>query len=204
MSSKRPQADDVRRPPPEGVKEAWGGPALPCDMHVWRHPRPEGAAGLCVGAGSDLPVHWRRSKRLARRIQALARRERLPHRIWTSPLRRCADVGRWLRRWGWQHRLDAALLELDFGSWEGRRWDEIGAAALDAWIADFAAHAPGGGEALQALLTRAAAWQPAEARLVVSHGGWMLARRWRQQRGQVLPEAATWPAAPGYGRCWRL
>ena len=25
----RPQADDIRRPPPEGVKETWGGPAFP-------------------------------------------------------------------------------------------------------------------------------------------------------------------------------
>ncbi|MEJ6000619.1 histidine phosphatase family protein [Paucibacter soli] len=175
------------------------------DLWIWRHPRPEGAAGLCVGAGSDLPVHWRRSKRLARRIQARARRERLPHLIWTSPLRRSADVGRWLRRWGWQHRQDAALLELDFGSWEGRRWAEIGAAAVDAWIADFATHAPGGGESLQALLERAAAWQPTDkACLVVSHGGWMLARRWLQQRGQVLPKATEWPAAPGYGVCWQL
>jgi exopolyphosphatase/guanosine-5'-triphosphate,3'-diphosphate pyrophosphatase len=27
----RPQADDIRRPPPEGVKETWGGPAFPCE-----------------------------------------------------------------------------------------------------------------------------------------------------------------------------
>ncbi|MDN3922482.1 prolyl oligopeptidase family serine peptidase [Roseateles violae] len=26
-----PQGDGVRRPPPEGAKEAWGGPALPCE-----------------------------------------------------------------------------------------------------------------------------------------------------------------------------
>lgn len=27
----RPQADDLRRPPPEGVQEPWGGPAVPAD-----------------------------------------------------------------------------------------------------------------------------------------------------------------------------
>ena len=27
--SERPQADDIRRPPPEEVKETWGGPAFP-------------------------------------------------------------------------------------------------------------------------------------------------------------------------------
>ena len=30
-NTERPQADDIRRPPPEGVKETWGGPAFPCE-----------------------------------------------------------------------------------------------------------------------------------------------------------------------------
>ena len=175
---------------------------------VWRHPRPEGAAGLCVGSGTDLPVPPRRAKRLARRIQQTARRERLPHRIHCSPLRRCADVAGWLRRWGWQVRIDAALLELDFGSWDGRPWAAIGKAELDAWVASFAEHRPGSGESLRQMLARAAAWVPSAddegAVMVVGHGGWMLARRWLQQQGQVLPDAASWPAAPHYGELWRM
>lgn len=174
------------------------------ELRVWRHPRPEGVAGRCIGAGSDVPVHWRRSKRLARRIQAQARRERLPHRVWTSPLRRCADVGRWLRQWGWEHRQDTALLELDFGHWEGQTWAAIGAEAVEAWVQNFAGYAPGGGEPLAALLERAAAWRAMQGSLVVSHGGWMLARRWRQEQGQALPSAQAWPPAPRYGECWRL
>ena len=43
-------------------------------LTVWRHPRPEGVKGRCIGGRSDVPVHWRRAKRLARRIQAHARR----------------------------------------------------------------------------------------------------------------------------------
>jgi hypothetical protein len=31
-----PQAADIRRPPPEGVKEAWDSPAPPCDGQTWR------------------------------------------------------------------------------------------------------------------------------------------------------------------------
>ncbi|MDN3922401.1 histidine phosphatase family protein [Roseateles violae] len=173
-------------------------------LRVWRHPRPEGAAGLCVGAGCDLPLHWRRAKRLARRIQQVARRERLPRRIWTSPLQRCADVGRWLRHWGWQHRIDPALAELDFGRWDGLAWSAIDKAQLDAWVADFATHRPGGGESLVELLDRAAGWRAEPGALVVGHGGWMLARRWRLERGQALPEAEQWPAPPRYGACWEL
>ncbi|MDC6167743.1 histidine phosphatase family protein [Paucibacter sp. XJ19-41] len=171
---------------------------------AWRHPRPEGAAGRCIGAGTDLPVHWRRAKRLARRIQATARRERLPHCIHSSPLRRCREVGAWLRRWGWTHRVDAALLELDFGRWEGQPWQAIGQAEVDAWCADFGAYAPGGGEALNALLARAGAWSAQTPALVVSHGGWMLARRWVSEGKPPPASAADWPAAPRYGELWRL
>lgn len=172
-------------------------------LTAWRHPRPEGVAGLCVGAGTDAPVHWRRAKRLARRIQGHARRHRLAHEVVTSPLRRCADVGAWLARWGWRHRTDAALLELDFGAWEGRRWSDIGTAALDAWTADFLHHRLGGGESLAALLARCAAWPGANA-LVVSHGGWMLARRWAAERPGEAPTAARWPTPPRYGERWSL
>lgn len=171
-------------------------------LTIWRHPRPEGVAGRCIGAGTDAPVHWRRAKRLARRIQAHARRHRLAHEIVTSPLARCADVGAWLARWGWRHRIDARLLELDFGAWDGRRWDEIGAAALDAWTHDFLHHRPGGGESLAALLARAEV--PPAAALAVGHGGWMLARRWLTEHPHEPPTAARWPAPPRYGERWAL
>lgn len=171
---------------------------------VWRHPRPEGVAGRCIGARSDVPVHWRKAKRLARRIQAHARRHGLPHRVWTSPLRRCADVGRWLARWGWQHQMSPGLLEMDFGTWDGRPWDQVPKAEIDAWVADFHAFAPSGGESLQQVLARTAACElPAQA-LLVSHGGWMLARRWLHEQPGQVPKAAQWPAAPRYGEAWCL
>ncbi|MBT9455850.1 MAG: histidine phosphatase family protein [Burkholderiaceae bacterium] len=171
---------------------------------AWRHPRPEGATGRCIGAGTDLPVHRRRAKRLARRIQQQARRERLPHCVHTSPLRRCADVGRWLRRWGWRHVQDAALLELDFGAWDGLPWSDVAKGEVDAWVADFATHRVGGGESLLLLLQRAAGWsaEPSVGLIIVTHGGWMLARRWGVER--QVPVAADWPTPPAYGALWKL
>jgi alpha-ribazole phosphatase len=161
---------------------------------------------------TDVPVDTRRSKRLARRIQATARREHLPRVVFTSPLQRAADVGRWLRRWGWAHRVDAALLETDFGRWDGLPWAYIDRAEVDAWCADFAHHAPGGGEPLAALLQRAAAWSPPgmgqgqTAGVVVGHAGWMLARRWAHTHGPAeWPQANDWPpppGTPGYGERW--
>jgi alpha-ribazole phosphatase len=176
--------------------------ALAADLLLaWRHPRPEGADGRCVGSGIDLPVDRRRAKRLARRIQRAARRLQLPPIVVTSPLRRCADVGRWLRLWGWQHRIDPALAELHFGCWEGRRWDQIERQELDDWCADFCAYRPGGGESLDAMLERVGSWQGGDARVAVGHAGWLVARRWCEEEGVEgrRPTPADWPRAPSYG-----
>ena len=168
-------------------------------VHAWRHPRPQGAEGRCIGARTDLAVDPRRAKRLAHRIRRVARLHELPRMVATSPLRRCADVGRWLKRWGWQHRIDAALAEVDFGAWDGRAWSSIPVAEIDAWCADLARYVPGGGEPLQVLLKRVGAWQPEGIACIVTHGGWMLARRWLDEHADRVPTAADWPAAPGYG-----
>jgi alpha-ribazole phosphatase len=174
-------------------------------LHGFRHPQPIAADGRCIGAGTDLVVDPRRAKRLAHRIRRLARRERLPRVVATSPLQRCAAVGRWLKRWGWRLRIDPDLRELDFGAWDGQPWSGIARADIDAWCADFARHAPGGGEPLVALLARAGAWQPHGASVVVTHGGWLLARRWvADHTDGRLPRAGEWPAAPRYGEGMRF
>jgi alpha-ribazole phosphatase len=166
---------------------------------IWRHPKPQGAAGRCIGARTDLPVDRRKAKRLAHRIRAHARRHGLPREVVTSPLARAADVGRWLKRWGFCWRVDAALAEIDFGAWDGRRWADIPQAGFDRWMADFAAFDFEGGESLNGLLGRVTAWQPSCA-LAVGHGGWINARLWRQQCAGERPAPATWPAPPAYGR----
>lgn len=173
-------------------------------IHAWRHPRPVGAEGRCIGR-TDLAVDRRKARRLARRIHAAAQREGLPRVVFTSPLQRCAEVGRCLRRLGWRHCIDPTLAEADFGCWDGRQWADIARADIDRWCADFAAHAPGGGEPLQAFMRRAASWQPgSDAAVVVAHAGWMLSRRWLQTHAAPPALAADWPAPPGHGRRWLL
>ncbi len=168
------------------------------DLHAWRHPRAEGAAGRCIGR-TDLPVDPRRAKRLAHRIRGFARRHGLPAIVITSPLQRSRAVGRWLARWGWQHRVDPALSELDFGRWDGRPWAEVPRAEFDAWCADFAAHAPGGGEPVAALLDRVRGFDPGAARVLVTHGGWLSAARWLRNHDGATPNSHDWPAAPLHG-----
>ena len=179
-------------------------------LTAWRHPKPRDVAGLCLGR-TDAPVDARKAKRLAHRIRRWARRERAPRVVITSPLQRAAAVGRWLARWGWVHRVDERLSELDFGRWDGRPWADIGAADVQAWCDDFMRHAPGGGEPVAALLQRCAAVlaQPADvgagagagagAVCVVGHAGWLSAASWLQQAGSADATAQTWPPALRYG-----
>jgi alpha-ribazole phosphatase len=162
---------------------------------IWRHPKPQGAAGRCIGGRTDLPVDPRKAKRLAHRIRAHARRHGLAREVVTSPLRRAADVGRWLQRWGFVWHTDAALAEMDFGAWDGQAWKDISRTEFDRWMADFGGFRFDGGESLQALLARVAAWQPPCA-LAVGHGGWISARLWQGS----APTAATWPKPPRYNQ----
>lgn len=172
-------------------------------LWVWRHPRAVGAHGRCIGR-TDLRVDPRRAKRLAHRVRHCARRQGLPRCVVTSPLQRTAAAGRWLRRWGWRHHIDAALLEMDFGAWDGRQWEHIARSEIDAWCGDFLHHRPGQGESLAQMLQRVAAWSAPPGSCVIGHAGWMLARRWLAS-GQAPPlKAADWPAAPPHGVCWPL
>lgn len=173
---------------------------------AWRHPKALGAEGRCIGR-TDLPLDPRKARRLARRIRREALCLGLPRVVCTSPLRRCREVGRLLRRWGWRHVVMAELREADFGDWDGQAWTAIGQSRVDAWCADFADHAPGGGESLRQVLARAAAWHPpAAAGAVVAHGGWMLARQWmaRHDVHRCPASAGQWPIAPRHGQCWRI
>lgn len=173
---------------------------------AWRHPRPTGHEGLCVGR-TDLQVDPRKVRRLARRIHRHALRTGLPKVVCTSPLKRCHAVGRHLRRLGWRHVVDTALLEGDFGAWDGQPWAQIPRQEVDAWVADFLHFQPGGGESLSQVLKRAAAWRlPAGGACLVAHAGWMLARRWVDTHGLAHPPqlASQWPRPPRYGEAWSL
>ncbi len=169
-------------------------------LHVWRHPRAAGAEGRCIGR-TDLPVDRRKAKRLARRIQRFARRHWLPKIVVTSPMRRSRAVGRWLARWGWVHRVDAALSEMDFGAWDGRPWSAVSRSEFDRWCADFESQRPGGnGESVAQLLDRVRRWRAGGACVAVSHGGWMSGALWLTQEPSVTPTPARWPAPPKHGR----
>lgn len=115
-------------------------------LHLLRHPKPLVAPGICYGA---LDVAAEDAAAVAAALLA-----DLPPGLplWSSPLRRCRELALCLHR---QPAFDARLQEMHFGDWEGRSWDDIPRAELDAWAADVAGYAPPGGESPLALQRRA-------------------------------------------------
>lgn len=180
-------------------REGATSPAAADTLWLWRHPRPRGAEGRCIGR-TDLPLDPRRARRLAREILHTARRNGLPGRVYTSPLQRCRAVGRALARLGFEHRIDPRLQEHDFGRWDGRPWAGLAAADFAAWDADFEGHAPGGGETVAALRRRVQDFVqslPPGPSLIVGHAGWINALR---LVGHGPLQAADWPRPPAYGQ----
>jgi alpha-ribazole phosphatase len=139
------------------------------ELFLIRHPEPAVPEGICYGR-SDIG--------LAEDAAVCAARLRgmLPPGIpvYTSPLLRCRSVAEHLSP---APAVDARLVEMHFGEWEMRRWDEIDKAAFDAWVADILHFAPPGGESAAAMLSRSLAFldelraSELPAAAVLTHGG---------------------------------
>ncbi|WP_375057937.1 histidine phosphatase family protein [Zobellella sp. DQSA1] len=169
-------------------------------LYIWRHPTPLNVANLCLGR-TDPGVDKRKLRRLAGQIQRFARRHQLPREIRVSPLQRAREVGRILERRGWRCRVDAGLTEADFGRWDGCPWPQIDRAEIDAWCADFATYAPGGGESLTTLFARVEEWLarlPADPVLAVGHAGWINVARLLGEGQGVPQQARDWPSPVAY------
>ncbi len=115
------------------------------ELHLVRHPAPTAPAGMCYGR-TDLAVD---PEVLAAAIANL--RGHLPAPVFSSPLQRCALLARGL---GTPVHIDARLVEIDFGRWEMRKWDDIPRAEVDAWAADVVHYRPGGGESVLQMAQR--------------------------------------------------
>ena len=182
----------------------------PAPARLWlvRHAQPLVAPGQCYGRldmAADAVATAASAEALAAALPASVQ---LAHH---SPLQRCAQLARALQalRPGLALHADARLQELDFGDWEGRAWDAIGRAPVDAWTADFASHRPGGGmlERVAAALTAARAEAAASGNdvLWITHAGVARCVQWLLRHGSAtLPRADQWPvAAPGFG-AWQV
>ena len=169
-----------------------------------RHPRPLVAPGLCYGS-TDLAVA---PDELERTLAQLAPSLPPGLPLFSSPLQRCAGLAARLPCASLS--FDARLVEIDFGAWEMRPWDDIPRAEIDAWAADVAAYRPGGGESVLQMAARVAAFYDELLRtkhniaLVVCHAGTMrllAARHAGLSFEQMALQAAAAPHRIDYGAC---
>ncbi|RCX09500.1 alpha-ribazole phosphatase [Extensimonas vulgaris] len=194
-------------------------PSATNGAQLWlvRHAQPLIAPGLCYGR-LDVAAEPAATRACAQRLaQALPQRLHVAY----SPLLRCELLAQYLQalRPDLTYEPEARLREFDFGQWEGRAWSDIGQAALERWVQDFAAHRPGGGESLAEMLARVAhALQQARERarttgqpqLWIMHAGVARCVAWLQALGNAqnavrLPQAHEWPRqAPQWGEWQRI
>lgn len=174
-------------------------------MKLWlvRHAQPLIALGVCYGV-SDIPADAGLTAACAAQLAAELPSGVVVH---SSPLQRCAQLAQALcvLRPDLQLRQDTRLREMDFGRWEGVRWDDIPRAAYEAWTANFGAERFGGRESVNELLERVAAAR-AEVRAAgqeavwVTHGGVLRAMALLDQGRTQLDQADQWPASvAGWG-----
>jgi len=158
-------------------------------LYALRHAATPAAAGP-VGR-LDVPIVGTHAAAAEAALHALGARAR-PTVVWSSPLSRCGDTARALAtRLRVPHALDERLLEISYGEWEGRRWDDLPSDATAAWMRDWEHHGPPGGESAQAVGRRVAEWLaalPGTPQLLIAHAGVVRALR-------VLLAGSTWPDA---------
>ena len=168
-----------------------------------RHARPLIEPGICYG---QLDVA---ADAEATRVGAEALAGLLPHGIpvLCSPLQRCEQLAQVLLglRADLAYKTDARLKEMNFGQWEGQRWDAIDPAALAAWTDHFAHHTAGTrGESVATFMARVAAAfdeRPRAASVWITHAGVIRASQLLAQGVRHIARADQWPVdAPAFGQ----
>lgn len=144
------------------------------EIYSIRHTTPLIEKGICYGQ-SDIPLansfeeEWRI-------IQ-----EKLPEGInciFSSPLSRCLLIAEKLQQY-YQVPLfeDNRLMEMNFGEWEMKAWNDIDQPALNKWMSNYVFEACPGGESYTDLIFRVKAFVQDlrnhldEKILIITHGG---------------------------------
>lgn len=179
-------------------------------MKLWlvRHAQPLIGSGVCYGA-LDMAADAEATLAAAHKVAAA-----LPAGVvlLASPLQRCQKLASELCRLrpDLSLQIEPDLAEMNFGAWEGQRWDAIPKAAFDAWRADFGAHLFGGQESVQMLMQRVGrVWDQTRLQgqntVWVSHAGVIRVAALLAQGVRQLHGADQWPRqAPEFGEWLEL
>jgi alpha-ribazole phosphatase len=179
-------------------------------MKLWlvRHATPLVEPGICYGrqnVSADAAATAECAKSLAGLLPAGIH-------VISSPLQRCEQLAKALcgLQANLAYKTDPRLQEMDFGSWEGRAWQDIAPADLQAWTDSFAHHVVGGhGESTMQVMARVASafdeLQGPDDTLWVTHAGVIRAAELIARGQRQITRATDWPVhAPAYGQWCKL
>jgi alpha-ribazole phosphatase len=142
------------------------------EIYLIRHTKTSAALGLCYGQ-SDIEL----AKSFP--VEAQQIRSKLPEvheicKIYSSPLSRCLQLA---NTFSDSVITDSRLLEINFGSWEMRYFNEIESDKLKHWSENFVDTAPPDGESFADIIQRVGCfWEDltatkAEQVFVITHAG---------------------------------
>ncbi len=140
-----------------------------------RHTKPDVADGTCYGS-TDLKPGTNFTSEAETALKNLPWKA---DQILSSPLIRCASLaGHISAAQNTSASFHDGLKEMDFGVWEGLRWDSVPIDELNQWANDLLHARPHGGESVHQMQQRAlavleaeGAWRADTATLVVTHAG---------------------------------
>ncbi len=177
-------------------------------MKLWlvRHARPLIAPGVCYGA-TDMAADAEATQTSA---QALALVLPQGVRVMSSPLQRCLQLAQALEalRPDLHAMPNARLAEMDFGCWEGVRWDAIPKHDFDHWMANFSTCRFGGRESVGEFMQRVASARADTLRhagpsVWITHAGVARAMTLLAEGLTAVERADQWPkATPEWGQWW--
>jgi len=143
------------------------------ELYFIRHVQPAVEAGVCYGQ-LDVPL---RAGYEAMHDTIVMQVDNFDA-VYSSPLQRCRLLAAHLSA---DYVADDRLKELNFGDWEGMKWDEIDRMLMDHWGRNYIVSGPPGGESLQDLVNRLAAFLkelPARDKIaIITHAGIIRAAR---------------------------
>ena len=141
------------------------------EVHVIRHTPVDFDKNKCYGR-LDVPLANSFEEDVAKISLFL---EEEYDKVYCSPKSRCTQLAHALQIADME--LNDQLLELDFGEWEGKLWNEIHTPDLNAWMEDFVHVSRKGGESLQEMFSRVSTFmdslrnENADKVLLITHAG---------------------------------
>lgn len=117
------------------------------EIHLIRHIEPDFEKGICYGQ-LDVPIPSNYIEIQAKITSGLSINY---DAIYSSPLTRCKLLAEQISN---KVIFDDRLKEINFGDWEGKKWDDINQKELNQWMQNYIETAPPNGESLKDLVNR--------------------------------------------------